>query len=185
MKSSIARGFVAGVAVLAVAADAFLLFVRPQLMQAQSAAPSSGGALGASSPSGSSPSASGADSSSSDSSSSDSSSSDSTSSDSTSGSQSSALKDGTYTSVSSPNEYGEVQLEVTVKGGRIDSIVALTYPNHTQRSQSISAQAIPELANRAIGAQSSQIEFVSGATETSTAFANSLQDAINQALNAQ
>ena len=175
MRSSIARGFVAGVAVLAVAADAFLLFVRPQLMQAQSAAPSSGGALGASASSGSSPSASGTDSSSTDSSSTDS----------TSGSQSSAMKDGTYTSVSSPNEYGEVQLEVTVKGGRIDSIVALAYPNHTQRSQSISAQAIPELANRAIGAQSSQIEFVSGATETSTAFANSLQDAINQALNAQ
>ena len=183
MKTTVARGCVTAVAVLAIAVDAFLLFVKPHLAQVQSEGRPSGGALGASADSG--PSDASADSGSP-------SPSDATGSDSSSGSgpssstsTGSAMKDGTYTSVSSPNEYGEVQLEVTVKGGRIDSIVALTYPNHTQRSQSISAQAIPELADRAIDAQSSRIDFVSGATETSTAFANSLQDAINKAINAQ
>ncbi|PLS30215.1 FMN-binding domain-containing protein [Bifidobacterium margollesii] len=171
MNATITRAAVTAIAGLAIIGDAFLLFVKPHQMQGQSAA--SGATLGASvSPDdsvGSSPDTNSGSVGSNNSN--------------NSGTATSTLADGTYTSVASPNEYGEVQLQVTVKGGKITAINAVSYPNHTDRSQAISAQAIPELADRAISAQSSDIQFVSGATETSTAFANSLQDAINQALN--
>ena len=164
MNAHATKTLIAVVAGLAVIGDAFLLFVKPHLNARDSAAASASGAIGRSSTgtgtgSAASPSAG-------------------------SGTSGTALADGTYTSVATPNEYGEVQLQVTVSGGKITDIAAIAYPNHTSRSQGISAQAIPQLIDRAIGAQSSDIQFVSGATETSTAFANSLQDAINQSLNA-
>ncbi|PWG59621.1 FMN-binding protein [Bifidobacterium catulorum] len=171
MNATITRAAVTVIAGLAIIGDAFLLFVKPHQTQGQSTA--SGTTLGAStSPGDSSESSPDTDSGSEGSNDS-----------SGSGTTASTLADGTYTSVASPNEYGEVQLQVTVKDGKITAINAISYPNHTDRSQAISAQAIPELADRAISAQSSDIQFVSGATEPSTAFANSLQDAINQALN--
>ena len=206
MKSTVTRAAVAAVAGLAIVADAFLLFVKPHLQQSGSgtaslaagqplgstgASGNAGGADGADTNAGQSGSgassesgtASGSDSgTSAGSEASSDASSDTTTS--TSGMKDGTYTDGTYTSVASPNQYGEVQLQVTVKDGRITTVTALTYPNHTQRSQSISAQAIPELSDRAVAAQSSSIQYVSGATETSTAFVNSLQDAINQALNA-
>lgn len=196
---TITRAVIAAVAGLAIIGDAFLLFVKPHL--AQQAASSTGLSLasgdGASASGGNeSGSASGnsgstgTDSSSGDSSSagtgSDSADSSSSSADTDAGANSdtnSTLKDGTYTSVASPNAYGEIQLQVKVEGGKITTITTVKAPTHG-RSQSVNAQAIPELTDRAISAQSSDIQFVSGATETSTAFVNSLQDAINQAQNA-
>lgn len=175
MNATVTRALVATVAGLAIVADAFMLFVKPHMRQqavadAGSAAPISGGTSGNANGN------------------SDDANTDSTNTDSTNNSTNdaavSAMQDGTYTTVASPNKYGDVQLSVTVSGGRISAISAISYPNETSRSQSISAQAIPALIDRAISAQSSDIQFVSGATETSTAFANSLQDGINQALNA-
>lgn len=203
MNATITRVAVAVIAGLAIVADAFLLFVKPHV-GTQAATAGQSGMLGASSSdsgsSGSGSSSSGSTGSSgSGSGSADGTSGGNTTDDNASGgndtdssgsdtpggtTESGTLVDGTYTSVASPNEYGEVQLQVVVKGGKITSVNAITYPNHTDRSRSISAQAIPELAERAISAQNSDIQFVSGATETSTAFVNSLQDAINQALNA-
>lgn len=170
MNATVTRALVATVAGLAIVADAFMLFVKPHMRQqavadAGSAAPISGGTSGNANGN------------------SDDANTDSTN-NSTNDATVSAMQDGTYTTVASPNKYGDVQLSVTVSGGRISAISAISYPNETSRSQSISAQAIPALIDRAISAQSSDIQFVSGATETSTAFANSLQDGINQALNA-
>ncbi|TPF93499.1 FMN-binding protein [Bifidobacterium sp. UTBIF-78] len=196
---TVTRAVIAAVAGLAIIGDAFLLFVKPHL--AQQAASGTGLSLaggdgastsdasGSGSASGNSGST-GTDSGSGDSSnagtSSDSADSSSSSADTDAGSNSdtnSTLKDGTYTSVASPNAYGEIQLQVKVEGGKITTITTVKAPTHG-RSQSVNAQAIPELTDRAISAQSSDIQFVSGATETSTAFVNSLQDAINQAQNA-
>lgn len=166
MKANVTRALVALVAGLAVVADAFLLFVKPHLSQQSSSASNTNGQSWTGN-------------------SSDSSSSNSNGNSSTDSSESSTatLKDGTYTSVASPNAYGEIQLQVTVAGGKITTITTLQAPSHG-RSQSVNAQALPELTNRAIAAQSADIQFVSGATETSTAFVNSLQDAINQSINA-
>lgn len=190
MKANVTRAIVAAVAGLAVVADAFLLFVKPHLSQYSSASGASGQLGGTSgntsgndTSSGESSNGSSDTSSSSNGSSSDSSSDSSSSSSSSTGSSADTLQDGTYTSVASPNAYGEIQLQVTVKGGKITTITTLQAPSHG-RSASVNAQALPELTDRAIAAQSADIQFVSGATETSTAFVNSLQDAINQSLNA-
>lgn len=168
MKATITKAAIAVVAGLAIVADAFLLFVKPHLAQQGASSTLAQSPQSGTSGSGSSGGANDSGTSSGDSSSS---------------ASSGELQDGTYTSVASPNAYGEIQLQVTVKGGKITDIATVKMPTHG-RSQSVNAQAIPELTDRAISAQSAEIQFVSGATETSTAFVNSLQDAINQSLNA-
>ncbi|TPF85614.1 hypothetical protein BW13_09945 [Bifidobacterium sp. UTCIF-37] len=168
MKATITKAAIAAIAGLAIVADAFLLFVKPHLAQQGASSTLAQSPQSGTSGSGSSGGANDSGTSSGDSSSS---------------ASSGELKDGTYTSVASPNAYGEIQLQVTVKGGKITDIATVKMPTHG-RSQSVNAQAIPELTDRAISAQSAEIQFVSGATETSTAFVNSLQDAINQSLNA-
>jgi uncharacterized protein with FMN-binding domain len=56
-----------------------------------------------------------------------------------------------------------------------------TYPNHTDRSVYINSQALPILKSEALRAQSAAVDMVSGATDTSEAFAQSLQSAILKA----
>ncbi|TPF92617.1 hypothetical protein BW14_08155 [Bifidobacterium sp. UTBIF-68] len=190
---TVTRTAIAVLAGLAIIGDAFLLFIKPHLAQqagttgsalASNGTTSSGNGSSANAQSESSTgsdSANSADSNdSTDSSDTGTDSADSADSKST---DSNTLKDGTYTSVASPNAYGEIQLQVTVAGGKITTITTVKAPTHG-RSQSVNAQALPMLTERAISAQSADIQFVSGATETSTAFVNSLQDAINQSLNA-
>jgi len=57
-----------------------------------------------------------------------------------------------------------------------------SYQVHTGRSQFIMDQAIPILRQETLSAQSSNIQYVSGATYTSQAFQQSLQSAIVKAL---
>ena len=59
-----------------------------------------------------------------------------------------------------------------------------TYPTHSRRSQVINEQAIPILKQEALTAQSASINAVSGATDSSYAFAESLNAAILAALKA-
>ena len=60
--------------------------------------------------------------------------------------------------------------------------VTATYPNHTDRSVFINEQAIPYLRQEVLKAQlNSNIYLISGATDTSYAFVQSLQSAILQA----
>ena len=66
---------------------------------------------------------------------------------------------------------------------RITSVSA-TAPNHTDRSVRINQQAIPILRQETLLAQSARINLVSGATDTSNAFAQSLQSAILKARSA-
>jgi uncharacterized protein with FMN-binding domain len=56
-----------------------------------------------------------------------------------------------------------------------------SYPNHTDRSIYINQTALPILKTEALRAQSANINMVSGATDTSDAFAQSLQAAILKA----
>ena len=60
--------------------------------------------------------------------------------------------------------------------------VTATYPNHTDRSVFINEQAIPYLRQEVLKAQlNANIYLISGATDTSMAFVQSLQSAILQA----
>jgi len=55
------------------------------------------------------------------------------------------------------------------------------YPDHTDRSVFINQQALPMLIQETIQAQSSAIDMISGATDTSGGFEQSLQAAILKA----
>ncbi len=78
-------------------------------------------------------------------------------------------------------QWGPVQVEATVTDGQLVSILAVQYPANDQHSYQLSAMAIPVLAERAIAAQSAEVDGVSGASYTSMAFSQSLQSALIQA----
>jgi uncharacterized protein with FMN-binding domain len=62
---------------------------------------------------------------------------------------------------------------------KITGVRVPVYPNHTDRSVFINEQAIPMLVHEVLSAQfNPNIDLVSGATDTSYAFAQSLQAAL-------
>jgi uncharacterized protein with FMN-binding domain len=88
------------------------------------------------------------------------------------------------------DRWGNVQVTIVVRkttttvgtkktvARKITKVTVPVYPNHTDRSVYINQQALPYLAQETLKAQSSKIYAVSGATDTSYAFAQSLQAAI-------
>ncbi|HEY8594740.1 MAG TPA: FMN-binding protein [Devosiaceae bacterium] len=89
--------------------------------------------------------------------------------------------DGTYTGPSEDAYYGRVQMQVTIKGGKIAGFNLLDFPRHTGTSIEINRQALPMLANEVVTAQSANVNIISGATLTSEAFIRSLGAAFDQA----
>lgn len=90
-------------------------------------------------------------------------------------------KDGTYTGKSSDAYYGYVQVQATISGGKLTSVDFLDYPQDRRNSVEINDYAMPQLKQQAIQAQSAQVDGVSGATDTTQAFIESLSDALSQA----
>lgn len=90
-------------------------------------------------------------------------------------------KDGTYTGSVADAYYGNVQVSVTVSGGKITGVKFLQYPNTHSTSVYINQQAMPYLQQEAIQAQSPNVQLISGATFTSQAFVQSLSSALSQA----
>jgi uncharacterized protein with FMN-binding domain len=64
---------------------------------------------------------------------------------------------------------------------KITAVKVPVYPDHTDRSVFINQQALPLLIQETMQAQSTGIDLVSGATDTSYAFQQSLQSAILKA----
>ncbi len=91
------------------------------------------------------------------------------------------FKDGSYTGKSSDALYGYIQVKATVTGGRLTNVTFLDYPQDQRNSVEINNAAMPLLKQQAIAAQSAQVDGVSGATDTSQAFIESLGDALSQA----
>lgn len=87
----------------------------------------------------------------------------------------------TVTSAVVPNQYGNVQLELTVKGGKVTAITALQLPGNEPKSSEISSYAEPVLRQSALAAQSASIDSVSGATFTSASYKSALQSALVKA----
>jgi uncharacterized protein with FMN-binding domain len=87
----------------------------------------------------------------------------------------------TYDGDTFSNQYGPVQVRITVQGKKVIAVDALQMPSEHQRSQYISEQAGPYLQQEALQAQSAQIDIVSGATYTSEGYAQSLQSALDKA----
>jgi uncharacterized protein with FMN-binding domain len=96
-------------------------------------------------------------------------------------SASSGFKDGVYTGQDVVTQFGDVQVKVTVSGGRITDVQPLQMPFDRQRSAEISQFAAPQLHDEVLQAQSAQIDVLSGATYTSDAYAQSVQAALDQA----
>ena len=92
-------------------------------------------------------------------------------------------KDGTYTGPEIDAYYGYVRIKAVVQNGRIADVQFLEYPNDRRTSVRINTVAVPYLQREAISAQSANVNFISGATLTSEAFAQSLQTALRSAKN--
>jgi uncharacterized protein with FMN-binding domain len=90
-------------------------------------------------------------------------------------------KDGTFTGPVADAYYGNVQVAAHISGGKIVSIDFLQYPNDRSTSVKINTQAMPYLQQEAVQAQSAQVDAVSGASDTSMAFIQSLSSALSQA----
>jgi uncharacterized protein with FMN-binding domain len=93
---------------------------------------------------------------------------------------SSAGVSGTATGEAVPTQYGNAQVKVTVKDGKITAIQALQLQGNDPRSVMISSSAEPILQQEALAAQSAQIDTVSGATYTSESYKQSLQSALDK-----
>lgn len=87
----------------------------------------------------------------------------------------------TYDGQAVDNQYGTVQVRITVQGKKITNVEALQLPSDRERSAYISEQAGPMLQQEALQAQSANIDIVSGATYTSESYAQSLQSALDKA----
>lgn len=77
-------------------------------------------------------------------------------------------------------QYGELELRVTVKGKRITDVEAVVDNSPDFRSEQINSEAVPELRQQALQAQSANIDGVSGASYTSAAYQASLQSALDK-----
>jgi uncharacterized protein with FMN-binding domain len=87
---------------------------------------------------------------------------------------------GTAVGVVAQNQYGNVQVKVTVAGGKIKDVTALQLPQTDPKSAQISQYAAPQLQSEVLAAQSAKIDGVSGASYTSQSYDTSLQSALDK-----
>ncbi len=99
----------------------------------------------------------------------------------TSPKSSSLYKDGSYTGSIADAQWGNIQVKAIIQNGKITDVQFLQYPNERNRSIEINNYADPQLTQEAIQAQSAQVDIISGATDTSEAFIQSLSYALSQA----
>jgi uncharacterized protein with FMN-binding domain len=88
---------------------------------------------------------------------------------------------GTVTGAAASTIYGPVQVQITVRSGKVTAARAVEYPEETPRDTQINAYAIPVLDREAVSTGSARIDMVSGATYTSQGYISSLQSALDQA----
>lgn len=89
--------------------------------------------------------------------------------------------DGTYTGPSVNAYYGYVQVQAVISSGRISNVTFLSYPSDRNTSRWINSQAMPLLTQEAVQVQNANVDGVSGASDTSAAFKQSLASALSQA----
>lgn len=90
-------------------------------------------------------------------------------------------KDGSYTGDPADAFYGTIQVRATVTNGTLTDVTFLQYPNDRGTSIYINGQAMPMLRQEAITAQSGNVDIISGATDSSRAFVQSLTSALAKA----
>ena len=90
-------------------------------------------------------------------------------------------KSGTFAGSAYNNQFGTVQVQITVVNGKITAAKALQYPNQDYRSKQINTQAVPYLIQETVAANSANIQGVGGASYTSGSWKQSLASAIAKA----
>jgi uncharacterized protein with FMN-binding domain len=100
---------------------------------------------------------------------------------SSSASSTAAYKDGTYTGDNEDTAYGPVRIQVVISGGRIINIKFVSMPDELGHTQEVTNESAPLLKQSTLDKQSANIDFVSGATQTSEGYKLSLQSALDQA----
>ncbi|GCF08011.1 FMN-binding protein [Dictyobacter arantiisoli] len=101
---------------------------------------------------------------------------------STTGTSSGGLyKNGSYVGSVADAHWGSLQVKAIIKNGKIADVQFLQYPNDRNRSVDINNYADSQLTTEAIQAQSANVDIITGATDTSEAFVQSLSDALTQA----
>ena len=87
----------------------------------------------------------------------------------------------TYTGSTASTRWGDVQVSITVTNGKITSVAVPTYPTGNGKDEEINAYALPILKQETVTAQNANIDTVSGATDTSDGYTQSLQAALDAA----
>ena len=87
----------------------------------------------------------------------------------------------TVTGPVASTQWGPVQVQLTVSGGKITHVSVLQQPSGNSRDTEINDVALPILTRETLAQQSADIDMVSGATVTSGGYVQSLQSAIDQA----
>lgn len=89
--------------------------------------------------------------------------------------------DGTYTGSVADAYYGNIEVQAIIQNGKLADVTFLQYPNDRDTSRYINSQAMPLLKSEAIAAQSANVDIISGATDSSQAFQESLGVALTHA----
>lgn len=89
--------------------------------------------------------------------------------------------DGEYIGDSVDAYYGNIQVKAVITNGALSDVIFLDHPQDRGNSIRINNYAMPILKSEAIRAQSSKVNTVSGATDSSGAFRQSLSSALAQA----
>ena len=90
-------------------------------------------------------------------------------------------KDGQYTGSAVDVFYGNVQVAAVISGGKLTDVQILQYPSDRGYSRQVAQQSLPILRSEAIASQSANVDAVSGATQTSSGFIQSLSSALAMA----
>jgi uncharacterized protein with FMN-binding domain len=86
----------------------------------------------------------------------------------------------TATGDSVATQYGNAQVRVTVKNGKIVKVEALELQGNDPRSLQISSSAEPILQQEVLTRQTADVDAVSGATFTSASYTQSVQSALDK-----
>ncbi len=79
------------------------------------------------------------------------------------------------------DRWGDMTVRAIIEGGQLVNIEIVAYPSSTRKSDTTSRSALPTLISEAITNQSADIDIVSRATDTSVAFRQSLETALEDA----
>ena len=92
-----------------------------------------------------------------------------------------ASTDGTWQGSTIQTPFGNVQVQVTIAGGKITDVTPLQMTGPDGHSTRIDNQAVPMLLQEVLSAQSANVSSIGGATYTSDGYLQSLQAALTQA----